>query len=179
MRHTIIHAGQMNRICAPQLEDSLNESSYALVCGAGTRSGWRRSRQRGLNRSHHRRFTRRNYSRHVPGNRRHESESHGGRRLALLRRCHDLRQHRGGRPRHRRAGATGTCNVTITVTQGSPAKTLFKTSGSIGTVAKNVFEVVSVGPVSFTGGVAGATTINVATTIGTATIKGAAKIVLH
>jgi hypothetical protein len=76
--------------------------------------------------------------------------------------------------------ATGTANVTVTVTQGSPAKTLFKFSGPLsGTVAKNVIEAVAIGPVSFTGGVAGAATINVSTTIGTATIKGGAKIVLH
>jgi hypothetical protein len=75
--------------------------------------------------------------------------------------------------------ATGTANVVITVTQGSPAKTLFKTSGSIGTIPKNIIEVVNVTGVSFTGAVAGAATINISTTIGTATIKGAAKIVLH
>ena len=74
--------------------------------------------------------------------------------------------------------ANGTATVTITVTQGSPAKTLFKTKGSFA-VAKNVIEVISVGPVSFTGGVAGAATIQATTTIGTATIKGGAKIVLH
>jgi hypothetical protein len=74
--------------------------------------------------------------------------------------------------------ATGTATFTITVTQGSPAKTLFQYSFT-GSVAKNQIHAISVGPVTFTGGVAGAATINVATTIGTATIKGGAKITLH
>lgn len=75
--------------------------------------------------------------------------------------------------------ATGTCNVTITVTQGSPAKTLFTLSSPIGTVAKGVIEAVNVTGVSFTGAVAGAATITTTTKIGTATIKGGAKIMLH
>jgi len=75
--------------------------------------------------------------------------------------------------------ATGTANVTVTVTQGSPAKTIFKVSGSIGTIAKNVIEAVDVTGVSFTGGVAGAAIITATTNIGTATIKGSARIVLH
>jgi hypothetical protein len=75
--------------------------------------------------------------------------------------------------------ATGTATIAVTVTQGSPATTIFSYSGLIGTIAKNVVEVVEVGPVSFTGGVAGAATIDVSTTIGTVTIKGAAKITLH
>ena len=74
--------------------------------------------------------------------------------------------------------ATGTGTFTVTVTQGSPAKTLFQYSFT-GSVAKNTIEAISISNVSFTGGVAGAATINVATTIGTATIKGGAKITLH
>ncbi|HXM40704.1 MAG TPA: hypothetical protein VN924_05595 [Bryobacteraceae bacterium] len=72
--------------------------------------------------------------------------------------------------------ATGTAAFTVTVTQGST--TIFKYSGST-SVSNNVIEVISVGPVTFTGGVAGAATISVSTTIGTATIQGGAKIVLH
>ena len=76
--------------------------------------------------------------------------------------------------------ATGTANIVVTVTQGTPATTIFRYSGALsGTIAKNSVVAVGVGPVTFTGGVAGAATINVATTIGTATIKSGAKITLH
>jgi hypothetical protein len=74
--------------------------------------------------------------------------------------------------------ATGTASIAITVTQGTPATTIFKFTGTE-TVSSDVIEVISVGPVTFTGGVAGAATINVSTTIGTEVIKGSAKIVLH
>ena len=74
--------------------------------------------------------------------------------------------------------ATGTATFNISVTQGSPATTIFHYSFT-GSVGASTIEAVSVSGVSFKGGVAGAATINVSTTIGSATIKGGAKIVLH
>lgn len=74
--------------------------------------------------------------------------------------------------------ATGSANITATISQGSPAKAIFKFSGNVGTVPANVIDVISVGPVSFTGA-AGAATISVSTTIGATTVKGGEHIVLH
>ncbi|MGA3041867.1 MAG: hypothetical protein ABSF54_13855 [Bryobacteraceae bacterium] len=73
---------------------------------------------------------------------------------------------------------TGTANIAISVTQGTPATAIFKFTGTE-SVSANVIEIISVGPVTFTGGVAGPATINVSTTLGSTVIKGSAKIVLH
>ena len=75
--------------------------------------------------------------------------------------------------------AANSAIATVTVTQGSPATTIYSFTEPLGMIGANTISAILIGPVSFTNAVAGTATINVSVAIGATTVKGSAKIVLH